>query len=106
MNFYDKGNRENDEKRALFIQNLRLLHQSALISKENHCLLSLHDDFDYNSSDFSQVIDKKLGCGWGEWPSVCDHLDMLDVISNVLGALRTLQLTLNFIHTEILSSSR
>ena len=78
------------------------LRQSALISKENHCLMSLLDDFDYNSSDFSQIIEK-LGCGWGERPSVCDHLD---VTSNVLGALRTIQRTLNSIYTEILSSSR
>ena len=62
----------------------------------------LHDDFDYNSSDFHKLL-KKLGCGWGERPSVCDHLD---VISNVLEALRTIQRTFNSIYTEILSSSR
>ena len=43
---------------------------------------------------FSQIIEKKLGCGWGELPSVCDHLD---VISNVLGALRKIQQTLKII---------
>ena len=46
---------------------------------------------------------KKLGCGWGELPSVCDHLA---VILYVLGALRTIQQTLNSIYTEMLSSSR
>ena len=64
VNFYITGNGENYEKRVVFIQILRFLHQSAHISKENHCLLSLHDGFDYNSSDFSQIIEKKLGCGW------------------------------------------
>ena len=46
---------------------------------------------------------KKTQCGWGERSSVCDHLDM---ISNVLRALRTIQQTLNSIYTDILSSSR
>ena len=41
------GQWENDEKRAVFILILWFLHQFALISKEIHCLLSLHDDFDY-----------------------------------------------------------
>ena len=72
------------KKKAVFIQILRFLHQSALISKENHCLLSLHDDF-----DFSQIIEK-IGCGWGERLSVCNHLD---VVSYVLGALRRIQQT-------------
>ena len=31
---------------------------------------------------------KKLGCGWGERPSVCDHLDVKEMsVSNILGAL-------------------
>ena len=42
---------------------------------------------------------KKIGCGWEERSSVCDHLD---VISYVLRALRTIQWTLNSIYTEIL----
>ena len=30
---------------------------------------------------------KKLGCGWGEQPSVCDHLDVKEMsVSNILGA--------------------
>ena len=66
-------------------------YQSALISKEKHCLLSLHDDFGYNSSYFSQNI-QKIGCGWGEQPSVCDHLDVKDMsVSNILGALTTIE---------------
>ena len=40
-----------------------------------------------NFTDYSQIIEK-LGCGWGERQSVCDHLD---VISNVLGALTTVE---------------
>ena len=63
VNYYITGNMENYEKLAVFIQILRFLHQSALISKENHCLLSLHDGFDYNSSDFSQIIEKNSGVG-------------------------------------------
>ena len=56
-----------------------------------HCLWSLHDDFDYNSRYFSQVI-KKNGRGLGEQPSVCGHLDGKDVsVSNVLGALTTIE---------------
>ena len=49
-----------------------------------HCLLSRHDYFDYNSSDFSQNIEKKkLG-----WDGVCDHLDVKEMsVSNILGAL-------------------
>ena len=31
---------------------------------------------------------KKIGCGWGERPSVCDHLDLKEMsVSNILGAL-------------------
>ena len=31
---------------------------------------------------------KKLGCGWGERPSVRDHLDVKEMsVSNILGAL-------------------
>ena len=31
---------------------------------------------------------KKIGCGWGEQPSVCDHLDVKEMsVSNILGAL-------------------
>ena len=39
--------------------------QSALISKGKHCLLSRHDYFDYNSTDFSQIIGKKNLVGVG-----------------------------------------
>ena len=68
--------------------NSPIFHQSALILKGKHCLLSRHDYFDYNSTDFSQIIEKKLGCGWGERPSVCDHLDVKEMsVSNILGAL-------------------
>ena len=52
--------------------NSPIFHQSALISKGKHCLLSRHDYFDFNSIDFTQIIEKKLGWGWGERPSVCD----------------------------------
>ena len=52
---------------------------------------------------FHKLLKKNpLGCGWGdrgERPLVCDHLDL---ISNVLGALRTIQRALNSIYTEIL----
>ena len=99
VNFYITGNGKMMKNGPYFIQIHRFLHQSALILKENHCLLSLKDDF----SDFSQSIEKKLGCGWCELPPVCDHLD---VMSYVLRALRTIQRTLNSIYTEILSSSR
>ena len=57
------GNWENDEKWAVFIQILRFFHQSSLISKGKHCLLSRHDFFDYNSTDFSQILEKKSGVG-------------------------------------------
>ena len=31
---------------------------------------------------------RKIGCGWGERPSVCDHLDVKEMsVSNILGAL-------------------
>ena len=31
---------------------------------------------------------KKIGCGWGERPSVCDHLDVKEMsVPNILGAL-------------------
>ena len=31
---------------------------------------------------------KKIGCGWGERPSVSDHLDVKEMsVSNILGAL-------------------
>ena len=34
------------------------------------------------------IILKKIGCGWGERPSVCDHLDVKEMsVSNILGAL-------------------
>ena len=56
VNFYITGNR-------IMMKILRFLHQSALISKEIHCLLSLHDDFDYNSSDFSRIIENNSGVG-------------------------------------------
>ena len=35
-----------------------IFHQSALISKEKHCVLTYHDYFDYNTADFSQIIEK------------------------------------------------
>ena len=39
-------------------------------------------------SPIFQIIEKKLGCGWGEQPSVCDHLDVKEMrVSNILGAL-------------------
>ena len=56
-------NGEFDEKWAVFIQILQFFHQSALISKGKHCFLSRHDYFDYNSSDFSQIIEKNSGVG-------------------------------------------
>ena len=56
--FEHYGLRENDEKWAVFIQIHRFLHQFALISKGKHCLLTRHDYFDYNSTDFSQIIEK------------------------------------------------
>ena len=41
---------------------------------------------------------KNLGCGWDEWPLVCDHLDVKGMsVSNVLGAFTTLECTLNSI---------
>ena len=31
---------------------------------------------------------KKIGCWWGERPSVCDHLDVKEMsVTNILGAL-------------------
>ena len=33
-------------------------YQSALVLKGEHCLLSRHDYFDYNSTDFSQILKK------------------------------------------------
>ena len=51
------------KKWAVFIQIHRFLHQTALISKGKHCLLSRRDYFDYNSTVFSQIIEKKSGVG-------------------------------------------
>ena len=90
--------RENDEKGPYLFKLSDFFISLRLFQKKNHCLLSLYDDIDCNNSDFSQIIEKKLGCGLGEWPSACDQLD---VISDVLGSLRTIQ-----IYTKILSSSR
>ena len=34
-----------------------------------------------------KLLKKKIGCGWGERPSVCDHLDVKEMsVSNILGA--------------------
>ena len=44
-----------------FIQILQFFYQSAFILKGKHCLLSRHDHFDYNSTDFSQILEKKSG---------------------------------------------
>ena len=36
---------------------------------------------------FHKIL-KKIKCGWGERPSVCDHLDLKEMsVSNILGAL-------------------
>ena len=49
---------------------------------------------------------KKFGCGWVERPSVCGHLDVKEMSdSNALGALTTIELTLNYIYPEIISGS-
>ena len=88
VNFNITGNGENDENLAVFIQIHRFLHQSALISKGKHCLLSRHDYFDYSSTDFSQFFEKNRVWVGGERPSVCDHLDVKEMsVSNILGAL-------------------
>ena len=43
--------------------------------------------FYFNAPIFYKLL-KKLGCGWGERPSVCDHLDVKEMsFSNILGAL-------------------
>ena len=87
MNFNITGNGKMIEKRAVFNQILRFFHQYTLMSKGKHRLLSCHDYFDYNSTDFSQIIEK-LGCGWGEQPSVFYHLDVKEMsVSNISGAL-------------------
>ena len=57
------GNGKMMKKWAVFIQILRFFHQSALILKEKHCLLSRHDYFDYSSTGFSQILEKKSGVG-------------------------------------------
>ena len=37
---------------------------------------------------FHKILKKKIGCGWGERPSVCDHLDVKEMsVFNILGAL-------------------
>ena len=46
-----------------FFSNSPIFHQSAFISKGKHCLLSRHDYFDYNSTDFSQFIEKTPSVG-------------------------------------------
>ena len=69
--------------------NSPIFHQSALILKRKNCLLSHHDYFDYNSTNFSQVLEKKVGSG--EWPSVCDHLDVKEMSVSI----NTLEQTLN-----------
>ena len=49
----------------LIIQNLQFFHMSALISEGKHCLLFRHDYFYYNSTDFSQSIEKTwVWVGW------------------------------------------
>ena len=58
VNFNITGNGKVMKKWAVFIQIHRFLHQSALISKGKHCLISRHDYFDYNITDFSQIIEK------------------------------------------------
>ena len=58
-----------------------------LISKGKHCLLSHHDYFDHNCTDFSQIIEEKSGLGGVNGQSVCDHLDVKEMsVSNILGA--------------------
>ena len=59
-----------------------------LFQRENIVFFPRHDYLDYNSTDFSQIIEKKLGYGWGEQPLVCDPLDVKEMsVSNILGAL-------------------
>ena len=50
---------------------------------------------------------KKIGCGWGERPSVCYHLDVKEMsVSYIFGALTHKNGLLNSIYLEILSNSR
>ena len=87
VNFNITGNGKMMKNGPYLFKFTDLFHQSALISKGKHCLLSRHDYFDYNSTDFSQIIEK-YRVWWGERPSVCDHLDLKEMsVSNILGAL-------------------
>ena len=82
-------------KYADFFISLRLVQREIIVFCPSKMILIII------AAIFHNVL-KKLGRGWGELPSVCDHLD---VISYVLGASRTIQQTSNSIYTEILSSS-
>ena len=87
MNFNITGNGKMMKNGPYLIKFSDFFHQYTLISKGKHRLLSCHDYFDYNSTDFSQIIEK-LGCGWGEQPSVFYHLDVKEMsVSNISGAL-------------------
>ena len=79
-----------------FFNSMRLIRRENIV----FCPTTIH--LIIVSPIFHKLL-KKLGCGWVERQSVCDHLD---VISNVLGALTTVDRTLISIYPEILSSSR
>ena len=55
---------------------------------------------------FHKLFFLKNGCGWGELPSACDHLDTQEMsVSYVLGASTTIERNLNFKYAKILLSS-
>ena len=61
MNFNITGNGKMMKNGPYLIKFSEFFHQYTLISKGKHCLLSRHDYFDYNSTDFSQIIEKNSG---------------------------------------------
>ena len=86
MNFNIMGNGKMMKNGPYLIKFSDFFTSTRLFQKEN-IFLSCHDYFDYNSTDFSQIIEK-LGCGWGEQPSVFYHLDVKEMsVSNISGAL-------------------
>ena len=65
---------------------MKFFHQSALISKGKLCPLTII--LIITAPILHKLLKKKLWWGWGERPSVCDHLDVKEMsVSNILGAL-------------------
>ena len=83
MNLKTSGNRENDEKWAIFIQFLLFLNSLRLFRRENIVFCQTTIILIIIAQIFHKLL-KKLGCGWGERLSVCDHFDIKEIsVSNI-----------------------